>query len=124
MSLGPIGGGFRTPGSWNDSQAAYQKASDAAGRTAALRQELDAVTRRLDRLSLACQSLWDLAHSKLGLTEAQLLDQMEALDLRDGQRDERIKRVAAPCGACGRMVGPHRVSCVFCGAPTGRPPFQ
>lgn len=99
---------------------------DGAGALAGSRTALRAVEelrRRVERLSLACQALWDLAHPRLGITEKELLDRMEALDLEDGRRDGKVQRKATPCPGCRRMVSPRHWACLFCGAPVDRPPF-
>lgn len=78
--------------------------------------ELRDLNRRLDRLGLACQAMWELAQPQMGLTEAMLREKMSEIDLRDSAADGRITRSVVKCPACGHASNSQRRHCIYCGA--------
>jgi uncharacterized OB-fold protein len=96
--------------------AAADKAENAATKATRLAGELRELNRRLDRLGLACQAMWELAQPQLGLTEAMLREKMTEIDLRDSAADGRITRSVVKCAACGHASNSHRRQCIYCGA--------
>jgi len=101
--------------------AAADKAENAATKANRLAGELRDLNRRLDRLGLACQAMWELAQPQLGLTEAMLREKMSEIDLRDGAADERITRSVVKCPACGHASNSRRRHCIYCGAEISTP---
>lgn len=77
--------------------------------------DFDELQRRVDRLSLGCQALWELIGEKLDLSHEQVLQRMVEIDLRDGSRDGKIGRSVASCPDCKRPAGSHRHRCQYCG---------
>ena len=77
---------------------------------------IEELTRRVDRLSLACQALWELLEDQGGLTETMLHHKITEVDLRDGQRDNKIARSIIVCPQCGNRCNSRRKQCIFCGA--------
>jgi len=75
-----------------------------------------AVEERLDRLTLACRALWELFRARTGLTENDLLEKMEQLDLLDGKRDGRLSVEEKRCPDCRRKNHPRREVCLYCSA--------
>ncbi len=71
---------------------------------------------RLERLSLVCRALWSLLAEKTDLTEEQLINRMNQIDLQDGVADGRLKKQADNCPRCGRLISPRHASCMFCGS--------
>ena len=72
--------------------------------------------QRLDRLVLANMALWSLLQEKTGLTEQDLLDRVQQIDLADGQADGKARKPPAKCGECDRMMSPRHKRCLYCGA--------
>ncbi len=80
--------------------------------------------RQVERLSLACQAMWELLQQCSDLTEDDLDKKILEIDGRDGCVDGKIGVQALDCPACGRKTSSKRNSCVMCGAPIKRPyPF-
>jgi hypothetical protein len=80
--------------------------------------------RHVERLSLACQAMWELLRLCSDVTEDDLEKKILEIDGRDGSVDGKIGVQALDCPACGRKTSSKRSSCVMCGAPIKRPyPF-
>jgi len=77
--------------------------------------------RHVDRLSLACQAMWELLRECSDLTEGDIESKILEIDGRDGQVDGKIGLQQLDCPACGRKTNSKRDSCVMCGAPIQRP---
>ena len=88
---------------------------DRAART------LEDVQRHVDRLSLACQAMWELLRECSDLKEEDLERKIIEVDGRDGSVDGKMGVQQLDCPACGRKTNSKRNSCIFCGAPTKRP---
>lgn len=92
-------------------------ASDAANATSAARsveehaKELEA---RLNRLVLVAQSVWELLGNKNGLTQQQLLDEVNLLAQRKSEKLQSPE--ANKCPQCGRPMAPRLPKCIYCGA--------
>ena len=95
-------------------EAAESKA-DRAART------LEDLRPHVDRLSLACQAMWELLRECSDLKEEDLERKILEVDGRDGSVDGKIGVQQLDCPACGRKTNSKRNSCLFCGAPTKRP---
>ncbi|WCO65375.1 hypothetical protein PO878_12800 [Iamia majanohamensis] len=86
------------------------------GRHEAMRDDVEALEDRMERLLLLTDALWDLASERLGLTDEDLAARVAALDEASGAPDGRRHRALRRCGACDAAVPHGRPSCVFCGA--------
>lgn len=74
---------------------------------------------QIDTLVLANQAMWEIMSKQLGVTEAELVKQMNEIDLRDGKLDGKIStksKLATNCGECGHKISRHRPQCYWCGA--------
>ncbi|MEM8738746.1 MAG: hypothetical protein AAGG38_09765 [Planctomycetota bacterium] len=72
---------------------------------------------RFERLSLVCMAMWSLVQDKTGLTEAELLERVETIDLMDGREDGKAARVGmVRCAACTRPMSERHMRCIYCGA--------
>ena len=82
------------------------------------RQSADRV-RKLEadvqRLTLASQALWELLRSHADLCDADLVNKMNEVDLRDGVKDGRIASKLLKCPNCGRTMSEKHSRCVYCG---------
>ncbi len=85
---------------------------------------IEDLQRQVERLSLACQAMWELLQGCSDLTEEDLEKKMLEVDGRDGCVDGKIGVQVVDCPACGRKTSSKRGTCVMCGAPVKRPyPF-
>ena len=81
-------------------------------------QELDSLRRQYQALALTCQAMWEVLSERLGVTEDQLRERIQALDLRDGKLDGRLQQPQQQqCPGCGTRIQANRPSCYVCGRP-------
>lgn len=90
-----------------------------------MRDEVEALESRVERLLLLTDALWDLASERLGLTDEDLAARVTALDEASGSTDGRRHRPLRRCGACDAAVPHGRPTCAFCGVDApGAGPFD
>ncbi len=97
-------------------RVAANDASDAkrdARRAGATLEELE---ERVGRLTLACTAMWELIRDRVGLTEEELVESIERVDLRDGVADGKHKPKGVACPACSRMNNLRHKKCMYCEA--------
>ena len=70
---------------------------------------------QVDRLSLACQAMWEILRDHTGLTEEQLLGKMKEIDARDGKMDGKMTNEVLTCPSCNNKTGTQTGSCIYCG---------
>jgi hypothetical protein len=99
------------------------------GRPEASRGKPDAADARpppleeqLGRLTLACTAMWTLLRQRLGMTDPELLEAIQEVDLRDGVLDGQYKPPALTCPACGRRNNRRRRACMYCESPLPEEP--
>lgn len=71
--------------------------------------------RRLDRLSLACQALWEIAREDQNLRDDDIYRKMIEIDIRDGCEDERMGPSEKTCRHCRRETRTSLEYCLYCG---------
>lgn len=72
---------------------------------------------QLGRLTLACTAMWTLLRLRVGVTDQELLEAIQEVDLRDGVLDGQYKPPALTCPACGRRNNRRRRACMYCESP-------
>lgn len=92
----------------SDAGAARQSARDASLRV----RELET---SLHRTLLVCEALWSLVRERLNLTDDELRQRIEEIDLSDGIRDGKVKRPPHTCPKCNRPVSRRFARCIYCG---------
>ncbi|TLD69669.1 hypothetical protein FEM03_17080 [Phragmitibacter flavus] len=95
--------------------SAQQQADRAARKTDGFADDLKQLRRHVDRLSLACQSLWELVKERTDLTEADIEQRMLDIDLRDGVQDGKIGMQIIDCPQCHSKTNSRRQTCIMCG---------
>ena len=74
------------------------------------------MTDRLDRLGLLCTAMWELLSQRAGVTEADLIEKVAEVDLRDGAADGKARHKSVKtCPSCGRSMSTRHRRCLFCG---------
>lgn len=90
------------------------RAESAANRANDKAMETD---RRVERLQLVMQAMWELLREREGITDAELEQRILEVDLRDGVRDGRMATQVMICEQCHRKTGVKAHSrCFYCGA--------
>jgi hypothetical protein len=105
-------------GKINEAKRQAERAANKADRFA---DEIRSLERRLDRLALASQALWEMLREAGHHSEEALAAKMQEIDLRDGVADGKISRVVKTCPVCGRNSNSKRLECLYCGAPLPDP---
>ena len=111
---------------WN----AYQQGQIAEAKTDALKAKTD-VAQYIERIhdleftvartTLACQALWEILRSRLGISEAELIARIDEVDMRDGTMDGRLTPSIITCPKCGRPSNSKNSRCIYCGASISKP---
>lgn len=104
----------------------YTTAVDAAqARTDAgtAKRGVDSLEVRLDRALLACEALWSLVRERLNVTEVELVQRINDLDLTDGRLDGKVRKTAVSCPSCGRTIARRFPKCMYCGQAVVHDPF-
>ncbi len=86
--------------------------------------DVRALTDRIDRLEMICEAMWMLIREKTNLQDEDLLAQMAALDLTDGQADGKVARGPIRCGKCSRPNSRRHDFCIYCGTLIRTKPFE
>jgi hypothetical protein len=100
---------------------AERTAESAESKVDRCAKTVEDLQRHVERLSLACQAMWELLRERSDLTEADIEMKILEIDGRDGCVDGRIGIQQLDCPSCGRKTNSKRNSCVMCGAPIKRP---
>lgn len=94
-----------------------EEAHDAAASVQSQNIRIEAVDDQIERLTLACQAMWELLHDHSGLTEGQLYSKILEIDGRDGAVDGAISREVISCPHCGQKTNTTKLRCVYCRKP-------
>jgi hypothetical protein len=100
---------------------AQGSAARAANKAEAAADRIADLERRLDRVTLVSQALWELLQADGSFTQDQLMSKMEQVDLRDGRKDGKISMTAKTCPTCHRKSNSRRLNCLYCDAPLPAP---
>ena len=72
--------------------------------------------QQCDKTLLVCEALWTLLREKHALTEEELIERVNQIDLTDGKLDGRVRRPPVQCPKCGRTTPKRFFQCIYCGA--------
>ncbi len=110
--MGPIWMGSRSQRTYEaavQAEDSKMAADDALGRV----QELE---WKVNKLMLVNHALFELASQRLGITETDLLNKMNEIDLRDGKLDgKEPTQPATVCEECSRTYSRRHNHCLYCG---------
>jgi hypothetical protein len=73
------------------------------------------LNEKVERLSLACQAMWELLREQHVLTEEQLMAKMREIDARDGELDGKITVDIVRCPSFGLKTFTDERRCRGCG---------
>lgn len=106
-------------GMYNSSAArqARQTSQEARRDARSASRTVEELEERLDRLAMLSAAMWTLIRDRTRLTEDDLVEKLNELDLRDGVEDGRVGRAVLACTQCGRPVSSRSAKCQYCGAP-------
>ncbi len=78
------------------------------------RSKNEDLERRLDFLCLANMAMWDLLKEHTSLTEENLIERMQDLDIADGSMDGKVEQEPRMCIKCERRLPKHIQVCQYC----------
>lgn len=99
----------------SEASATADQAKSKAERQA---HEINSLRRQVERMALANQAIWEMLREIHGVTDKDLFQRMEEIDLRDGRADGKMGAAVLDCAGCGRKTNSTRRHCIFCGAST------
>ena len=70
---------------------------------------------KLDQLVLFNQAVAEILEERYGITTDDILNKMNEMDLRDGQKDGKYHRTPKTCPECDSKVNTRLNRCLFCG---------
>ncbi len=100
---------------------AAESTADSAAQAA--RRDAHEVEGRLDRALLACEAMWSILRDKLGVTDVELIERINDIDLSDGRLDGKVRKTAVACPKCNRTISQRFPTCMYCGQPIVHDPF-
>jgi len=78
----------------------------------------------VENLFMLTEALWTILKEKHGCTDAELVQRVQEIDLRDGKLDGKVAKVNPDCPKCGRKLMGKRPVCLYCGAEVARVDLQ
>lgn len=97
--------------------------AEAKGAAREARTQQVEVEARLDRTLLAFEAMWTLLRDKLDLTDQELVQRINELDLSDGKLDGKVRKSPVSCPSCGRTLSRRFPKCMYCGQAVAHDPF-
>jgi hypothetical protein len=91
--------------------------NEASGQVARIRE----LEYSVQRLALASQAMWEILRTRVGITETELLDKINEIDLRDGRQDGRMSPRVTDCPKCSRKLSTKNARCIYCGTAVTKP---
>lgn len=82
--------------------------------------EIMRLRTQVDRLTIACQSMWELIRDHTELDDDRLAGKIAEVDLRDGSPDGKLGSTVVKCTGCGKNNNSARNNCLWCGIPVER----
>jgi formylmethanofuran dehydrogenase subunit E len=80
------------------------------------KSQLRDLQARVEKLELISEALWEILQKETRLSEADLIERITEIDLRDGKFDQKKKKTpAVECRKCHRMNSKRHSRCLYCG---------
>jgi hypothetical protein len=78
----------------------------------------------VEKLFMLTEALWTILKEKHGCTDAELVQRVQEIDMRDGKLDGKVAKVKPDCPKCSRKLMGKRPVCLYCGAEVARVDLQ
>lgn len=115
MSFGAFGGMYGAMYGAQQAAHASSSARQSASAARSAQRSVDHIEERLDKLLLVNMALWELLKERTDLTEEDLMNKVQQIDMQDGQSDGKVNRPIAKCQQCGRTISARHSKCLYCG---------
>lgn len=106
---------FRLDGDESGDLGLPSAGSSALGPALEAQSQVKELTRRVERLSILNQALWEILRDKIGLTDEELEGKVQEVDMRDGVADGSMTATAVRCPRCQRVCNARHKKCLYCG---------
>jgi len=106
-SLGSIGPGIDFSSFW-----ATKRANEAESKLHREEYELERMSERVDKLMLICEAMWSLVKEKTELTDADLQQRVQQIDLASHSQEHTTVQT---CPQCQRTMSTRYRRCLYCG---------
>ena len=94
---------------------AQSKAQSASDKVESVNDRINSLEKRLEMFVLVNQTIVELLIKKCSISEIEILDLIEEIDLRDGVRDGKISNGDIKCIKCNRSYNRRLNKCLYCG---------
>jgi hypothetical protein len=101
-------------------QDAQSSADRASAKAEAVHERLASQERRIERLALHCQAMWEMLRERAQFTDEEFVNKILEVDLRDGRTDGRMGAQISDCPNCKQKTNSRRATCVICGVELAR----
>ena len=64
---------------------------------------------------LICEALWSILREKHGVSEEELAERVNQIDMTDGYLDGKVRRPPIECPKCKRPTPQRLYHCIYCG---------
>ena len=99
--------------------------SESVSRSATdVRAQNEIIQCDVEKLFMLTEALWTILKEKHGCTDAELVQRVQEIDLRDGKLDGKVAKVNPDCPKCSRKLMGKRPVCLYCGAEVARVDLQ
>ena len=99
--------------------------SESVSRAATdVRAQNEIIQCDVEKLFMLTEALWTILKEKHGCTDAELVQRVQEIDLRDGKLDGKVAKVNPDCPKCSRKLMGKRPVCLYCGAEVARVDLQ
>ena len=104
----------------------FNSLNTGAGQIArSAKAENDIQQQEIERLLMITEALWEFIKDGMNLTDEQLMDKINEIDLRDGDQDGKVaKKPIENCTQCDRPLLRNKPFCLYCGATVDRSAFE
>ena len=104
---------------------ADQIVKQAPPRDRQMEAQIKELSAAIDKLILITRAMWEITAKEKGLTDEDLINKVNEIDLRDGKLDGKMQTAIRQCPSCGRNLFIGHRKRLYCGAEdTGRGPFE
>ncbi|MFQ5591842.1 MAG: hypothetical protein ACE5HE_11815 [Phycisphaerae bacterium] len=104
---------------WSIAASDVGRSASAGGKAAGAK----ALENRLGSTLLACEAMWSIMRDKLGVTDLELVERINEIDLSDGKLDGKVRKTVVACPKCNRTISPRFPKCMYCGQAIVHDPF-
>lgn len=115
---------FHSVRHYSNSGNAEATARSAENQAAVAAREVRHMQDSLDRSMMVMEAMWSFMRDKLQLTDEQLADRVNDIDLSDGELDGRVRKSPVSCPKCNRTIARRFSRCMYCGQPVVQDPFD